>query len=738
MATELYLLVDTSGFMERTVTSLPCTLRQVYLFRDTVLPGLKCRVVTYGSKIHCYDVDADPSQFAGLKAKGGPVDSTPALLNVLGLVSDGALVVHYVGARTLSDSTALGRLATAFRDFNATVCTYCCDGTGLAYAPLGVILPMADNISRETMCALRAHFQQRLTPMRKDIALFRPFVNTADLRLVLYNDELQALWRIIRVQRTPDAAAIRTDVAACADPDVSNWIIRTFSHKDEIEYVIDSADSPTPFLVVRGARTDARSAILSLSKAPRRDTLAAVQDILVHLVTCTGAPPTDYQFIPFSVDEADFFAMIPHLVVPDIMYDTRPAALVALMVYQNEDRASLLSCKAAAFLEKIRGTWLKMDDTDTPAFVRFIAGMPFLTSTETAYFTARATHFDVEEALLNPVVVQVQWSPARGDYIETELAVCVLCNNVDTITTMEDETCIACRVPTVTREVSPSGTRFMARCSRCQCLYGIARPSQLKCVPTCHWCRNGIEVNRVKCYNCKISYIKPDAHENDTRFRCRVCPPNKRVKTTVGALCVENKALLSGKPEGLKLTVLGQQIVSCHDNLFKRGSTPTCAMCFQETESMYMQSACGHCSKLACALCLDGWYGQVVPGEPVTPAHLRCPFCRRHPKAATLRRFNREASFIRHDDVPFKPHIQYGWCRHCYMVKPWGIGAVCVECAPRMLDVAPTSPCPSCKTDVTNVGGADHVVCVCGTSFCWKCRFEAEEVEDILDHVCMA
>ncbi len=218
-----------------------------------------------------------------------------------------------------------------------------------------------------------------------------------------------------------------------------------------------------------------------------------VQDVLVHLVTITeGALPENHAYLPLHLPNAEFFALLPHLVSPHYKTaDTRAAAMLALMVYRNEDRASQLSLKAAAHLTEIQGTWLPKDPwIVSGAFIAFIRGAPFLTDAETRFYEIFGQLSHVHAILDTNVRITTAWGPSRGDYLETNLDVCDRCNIMDSVTTMCNGVCISCQVPSLIPETSPSGTRFMTKCRTCDGMYAIARPSRLSCRPKCHWCRN--------------------------------------------------------------------------------------------------------------------------------------------------------------------------------------------------------------------------------------------------------
>ncbi|KAJ6503750.1 hypothetical protein C8R45DRAFT_1060395 [Mycena sanguinolenta] len=207
-----------------------------------------------------------------------------------------------------------------------------------------------------------------------------------------------------------------------------------------------------------------------------------------------------------------------------------------------------------------------------------------------------------------------------------------------------------------------------------------------------------------------------------------------------------------------------------------------CALCFEDTPSTKLVPACGRsgCAQLVDESCLREWYAQNAPGKLLNMMQFKCPFCRRKPTIKTLTRYNREAVVLGDlqgamDDARFF----YAWCMHCASAKrayersscmedtiPAIADFRCKDCPPPIpvanpetkleketalwlesLRVAaaqrvvqreqarwesnwewaydnPTVVCPNpeCGARIYKTHGCNHMICRCGTHFCWRCE----------------
>lgn len=168
----------------------------------------------------------------------------------------------------------------------------------------------------------------------------------------------------------------------------------------------------------------------------------------------------------------------------------------------------------------------------------------------------------------------------------------------------------------------------------------------------------------------------------------------------------------------------------------------TCNLCCENKPLPALQSACGQCQNLSCRDCLKRWYGQLLPGRLYVPSEGLCPFCKRTPKAKTLRTFNKlSCRLAGRGKLTLRADVYYGWCSGCFQIKealprecaedaPTLNGFQCADCKEQRLAQAladgasglvGTKPCPECKLSTIKISGCDHMTCPCGAHWCWRC-----------------
>ncbi|KAF7358467.1 RING-type domain-containing protein [Mycena venus] len=243
--------------------------------------------------------------------------------------------------------------------------------------------------------------------------------------------------------------------------------------------------------------------------------------------------------------------------------------------------------------------------------------------------------------------------------------------------------------------------------------------------------------------------------------------PNSNATLTLNNKRVRDTALIIAQVEGR--VGRGEVVLS------------TCALCFEDMPSTKLVPACGRtgCAQLVDEGCLQEWYGKNAPGKLLNMMQFTCPFCRRRPTVKMLTRYNREAVVLggllsAMDDARFF----YAWCMHCASAKrayertscmEEGIAPItdfrCEDCTP-LAPVAPLQnefekeaadwaerkiilaaewatlreqarwesnwdwayddrtvvcPNPECGARIEKTHGCNHMICICGTHFCWRC-----------------
>ncbi|KAF7359799.1 RING-type domain-containing protein [Mycena venus] len=211
-------------------------------------------------------------------------------------------------------------------------------------------------------------------------------------------------------------------------------------------------------------------------------------------------------------------------------------------------------------------------------------------------------------------------------------------------------------------------------------------------------------------------------------------------------------------------------IINQIENRVGRGEVvlSTCALCFEDMPSTKLFTACGRtgCSQLVDEGCLREWYGQNAPGKLLSMMQFACPFCRRKPIIKTLTRYNRETVALGGlQDAMDDRRFFYAWCMECGFAKQAcertscteaGVPPItefrCKDCNTPTLVAEPVNefalenirwkrkkeavwkdvsglrivlcPNPICQARINKTDGCNHMICICGTHFCYACGEE--------------
>jgi len=232
----------------------------------------------------------------------------------------------------------------------------------------------------------------------------------------------------------------------------------------------------------------------------------------------------------------------------------------------------------------------------------------------------------------------------------------------------------------------------------------------------------------------------------------------------------------------------------------RRTESGTCSLCFSTLRKSDLNPACGRrgCDQRVCRDCLRGWYGLNAAGKIINTAALSCPFCRRTPTAKTLHGYGMGIHAVGNlqEAVKNSGEWVFAWCVDCGMAKKY-LERVCAAGAPAELNAwvceaceqireetaereaaeleaeiarieaedrrlgyeermtaqtlqrarmsiktrqrkrLITKECPKCKAMTERSSGCGHLTCICGTHWCWYCRYRSATgyASDIYDHM---
>jgi len=552
----------------------------------------------------------------------------------------------------------------------------------------------------------------------------------------------------------------------------------------------------------------------SILHAPTPGVLRKVQALLTRLIVVrSGVLPVRTtggedapMYLPLALKGKSLFSLLSHLLLPGMMMSLRPAAMIAILAYLSGN--TTLRSRAQAFLASIRGSWIppvekaeEYPEILNGEFVRLVVRVPeFLTDDELALYRHLALILRVRRAGKLRVQLKVGFTPTLHELTPDTKLECQSCGLRRSMTLMKDGTCGLCLSHAGCRDVCPEPTEdksHMVECRSCKVLYAVVNVANLRVAPKCHYCRTKQPCESVACTECKNRFCAPTASFRFEGFVCAVCSKEPQRGTTersaeFAELAELNPGLLRsvGLPDAARAPVFSQlglfKLWMNHkDNLAAveparlealafagkpvmnvseafnaivekvlRGKlAETCNLCCEERPLGLLQSACGLCTNLACQECLRQWYGRLAPGRLYVPSEGLCAFCKRTPRAQTLRAFNRPACRLAGRRVlQLRADMYYGWCGSCFRVaeavprdcaaEPPNLrGFECEACkATRLLRskvsiAALSKACPACRAPTVKISGCNHMTCLCDAHWCWQCgsAFDPSKIYEHMD-----
>jgi hypothetical protein len=242
-------------------------------------------------------------------------------------------------------------------------------------------------------------------------------------------------------------------------------------------------------------------------------------------------------------------------------------------------------------------------------------------------------------------------------------------------------------------------------------------------------------------------------YTNESFFKMYVKRRDALFAAPIPTAAADNKTNLLIKGKSI---VEADAVLATLAEVIERGSlSDECALCFEPLAVNALQPICGgQCPNRVCGACATGWWSQAVPGQIVMPSQLVCAFCKQVPTAQALRKHNRAAcAIVGRKSLQLDSAHWFAWCKECYEIKA-ALPRECAAVQPEMRDYVcqqcvdarnernnniappPTAACPSCGHATVKDGGCNHITCVCGAHWCYKCGFlQDENSESVYEHM---
>lgn len=170
--------------------------------------------------------------------------------------------------------------------------------------------------------------------------------------------------------------------------------------------------------------------------------------------------------------------------------------------------------------------------------------------------------------------------------------------------------------------------------------------------------------------------------------------------------------------------------------IIKKNNQYLCMICSDEEidKNDLIHHCCGResCESVVCTDCIVEWFHTNEKGKFFNIRALCCPFCSLIVPEVILYRFNRDIETIYHSIDLLSDEWHYSWCKSCNKLKesvrkecsqdiPIHTNFVCLDCNPPFIKPNDAKRCPSCEEAIIKLDGCDHIECICGKHFCWKC-----------------
>ncbi|KAG8945086.1 hypothetical protein FRC04_001247 [Tulasnella sp. 424] len=437
--------------------------------------------------------------------------------------------------------------------------------------------------------------------------------------------------------------------------------------------------------------------------------------------------------LPLSLRPLILFELMPHLVVPGVMFSARPALIMALLA--TIVGVPFLLEPARVVLENAKGSWIDIDVPENISyeFARLVLkGSPNdlavrLNDEERAVYDGMRKYKLLELNLDGPLTATTGWTPSKSREVGDDQVECKSCKIKRSKTVMRNDpdsigVCAACWVtemdPKSLAEQSDDEACWV-ECSAktCRAQYVIMNPKALNVRPKCWYCRNAEPCPFVECTSCRNRIIMPEPYQKDldlTTYRCVACT-TKRRRTIVDVECnlrqlVDENGVewlgvkktpdvfskksafklvqantpaffaLSEPSTNAPLVLHSKPILDVPDlihTLFDRVNSgtvelATCTLCFESAPHDKLRPACGRsgCAHRLDEDCLKSWYGANKAGHLLTAMQLLCPFCRRVPTGKTMAKYNPQAAALGGlKDAMEDRGFYFAWCGECGFAK---------------------------------------------------------------------
>jgi hypothetical protein len=258
---------------------------------------------------------------------------------------------------------------------------------------------------------------------------------------------------------------------------VSEWLAASYNMGEEIQEIVRACAKQFPALVLESDLQHSSAEMMEIARVPTAAAQERVSRLLTHLrVVADPELVRDCAYLPLTLEDAQLFSLLPHLMSRGCMFSLRPSVLMASIAARTD---GLLSKRALAFLESMRGRWfdVELPENQGLAFCHMALSVPeMLTLAERSYLS----HYRRLHGLRINREAEVQVRTAYSPHLEAlpdHMLPCSSCGFQRSFTLMlADGQCGLCVSESRLKNCAPplgDSQSMYVQCATCTSLYAV-------------------------------------------------------------------------------------------------------------------------------------------------------------------------------------------------------------------------------------------------------------------------
>lgn len=564
---------------------------------------------------------------------------------------------------------------------------------------------------------------------------FNKIMSENNVMTFTYNKVFGILWiEICKLRKDTRRKDLEIKLSQCVNKVskddkiiLKNFIYDIYDKTEEINSIIENIDGP--FYIIKGEKQITRRELYAIRFNCSKEVLGKIPDMIrsIEIIEHKPTAESEMTYIPVNISPTQFFAILPHLLCDNSMFEIRESAILAAITY---DRCRMLRPIAFEFFKENRHSkWFvrHLDENKSLSIARLLM--------KVGEFA-----FDDEDWKYLKAFVQVGTLINNGN-TEIEVAVkgyrsqktlrldhkeqCKRCKQWRSLTMILDDTCALCiKYPDMVNVELNKLESYMCTCIKCDVHYAVYRLDKLKGKNTkCHFCRIGKDTECVECNKCASKFLYQKKKKPET-FTCKECEKNainSTHKITIkdyieinGAgiigMSIENPEFFFSsnnklskitdiklfdyvrnfeemantdlKPQKVVIDKIDRGVLrveELHEQILDalKPKHEECSICFALVYVKKLKPICGNtlkgCHATACSECSKKWYNRNYKGGKIYLPALKCAICFNPPIIRVIKEYNQNiCGQLKRISEAFDEKKIYAWCIKCDDIKIYG------------------------------------------------------------------